>query len=212
MNDRAMRPDQPRMTDAEFRIARHTLGVGQDWLAEHLKVTVRTLRNWEDGRYQIPPGIADEIHALLAYAEKVADGLAADIAGIDLPTIYTYRDDRDYYEAHPDGPYCAGWHRSVVARVAAANPRVVVAYYSRLPHLEAEHAQQLADVLADVYIDAAARSDPKAFLIAEIEDCLDDATGETAYPELLAAAQAWTGPEAAAVLASLDRRRNGAAT
>jgi hypothetical protein len=204
---RAARFDYYAMTDAELRITRDTLGVTGDWLAKRLKVDPRTYRRWELGQFPIPPGVADEVEGLLAEAEKIAAAEAGRLVHVDLPTLYTYRSDDDYRQGEPDGRHCAGWHRAIAGRIKAAVPQLVIAYYSALPDLDPDHAEQLMDVMNGVAIDAAARQAPLEFLISEIEDCLDDTTGKTAYPGLLAAARTWTSSEAAALLTRIDARR-----
>lgn len=207
MNERRVRFDHPRMTDAELRIARDRLGVSGDWLAGRLGVDSRSYRRWEEGRYQVPPGVADQVAALLEEADKQVDADLTDLAGNSAPILYTYRDDRDYYEANPDGTYCSGWHRAIAGRVQEHIAHLVIAYYSRPPHLGAELTGQLLDVMNGVYIDAAARSAPKAFLTGEVEDCLDDVSASAAYPALLEAVRSWSEPQCAAILADFDRRR-----
>ena len=57
------------------------------------------------------------------------------------------------------------------------------------------------------FIGESAWGDPRSVLLGEIEDCLDDATGKTAYPELLDAATLWSPAQCAAVLDALVRLR-----
>lgn len=96
----------------------------------------------------------------------------------------------------------------------AETARTVITAWARLMDselaalaLEPDHVEQFLDVMNGALIDAPAWEDPRAFLLGEIEDCLDDATDKPAYPELLAAAQAWTPAQAAALVDALVRLR-----
>ena len=96
----------------------------------------------------------------------------------------------------------------------AETARTVITAWARLMDtelaalaLEPDLVHQLLDVMNMAAIDAAAWEDPRAFLLGEIEDCLDDATGKPAYPELLAAAHAWSPAQAAALVDALVRLR-----
>ena len=107
-----------RMTPAEFRVARESMGMSGPWLAAHLGVSDRTQRHWESGRYPIPDGVRLEIERLLADTDQHVTAHIERMTGMPNPVMITYATDEQYHAAHPDSPYPASWHRAVAARVA----------------------------------------------------------------------------------------------
>lgn len=211
-------PEGERMTPAELRVAREFLGLSTVQLAALLRVTDRTVRHWEEDKYPIPPGVAGELDRLERRAADLAARLAREMGAQPSPTLATYRTDADYREADPAGRLPASWHRAAAARARALLPgaRVVYAEPVTVPLVPAFPValfRQLLDVLHGTVIDAAAAQDPRAFLLGEIEDVLDDVTQQPAYPELLEAAQTWTVRQASGLLAAVLRyweaARNG---
>src|SRR5690606_34223992 len=53
-----------RMTAAELKVARESLGLSGDWLATYLGVNSRTVREWEQGRRPVPDWVRLEIESL----------------------------------------------------------------------------------------------------------------------------------------------------
>ncbi|MCX4606793.1 YdiL family protein [Streptomyces anulatus] len=126
--DPAGMPDDERMTDAEFRVIREYLGFTPEWLADHLKVSARTVRHWEAGKYAIPDGVRLEVEDLEARTAAFVAGVVTKLLDIPEPGVLTYRTDTEYHTAHPDVPFPASWHRAVVARIAQDVPGLAIAY------------------------------------------------------------------------------------
>ncbi|MFF3094188.1 helix-turn-helix domain-containing protein [Streptomyces cyaneofuscatus] len=121
-------PDDERMTDAEFRVIRDWLGLTGDWLATHLKVSPRTVRHWEQGKYAIPDGVRLELENLEARTGEFVGNAVAALMDVPEPGVLTYRTDAEYHAAHPEVPFPASWHRAVVARIAQEVPGLTIAY------------------------------------------------------------------------------------
>jgi DNA-binding XRE family transcriptional regulator len=117
--------DLVTMNRAELRVARESLGLPQSWLAEHLAVSERTVRHWEQGKFAVP------LHAAQALRQACADAdalVSAEIVALEGDVIRTFASDTAFREAHPDCPYPASWHRAVVARVCLQVPNLTVRY------------------------------------------------------------------------------------
>ncbi len=118
-----------RMSDAEFRVLRESLGLTGDWLAEHLTVSGRTLRHWEQGKYPVPHGVAKTLRGLeretAALVNDTVNEILADYATGDQPEIQVYRTDEDYLASDPEPVRNASWHRAFVARVAQQTPATI---------------------------------------------------------------------------------------
>lgn len=121
-------PDDERMTDAEFRVVREYLGLTGDWLADHLGVSSRTVRHWEQGKYPVPDGVRLELEDLEARTAQFVVGAAAQLLDMPAPGVITYRTDTDYHAAHPEIEFPAAWHRAAVARIAQEVPGLAIAY------------------------------------------------------------------------------------
>lgn len=121
-------PDNERMADAEFRIAREFLGLTGDWLAAHLGVNARTVRSWEQGRYPIPDGVRLEIEDLGRRTGEFIGAIVEQLLDVPDPAVLTYRSDEQYREHHPEQPWPAAWHRAVIARVALEVPGLSITY------------------------------------------------------------------------------------
>ncbi|MGW5353384.1 helix-turn-helix domain-containing protein [Streptomyces sp. NPDC004031] len=119
------------MSDAEFRVLRESLGLTGDWLADHLGVSSRTVRHWEQGKYDIPLGVARALRALETETAAAAADLTAEMteayATGPVPEVTVYRTDEDYLATNPTPRRTASWHRAMVARVAQQTT-VVVTY------------------------------------------------------------------------------------
>ncbi|MGP4114645.1 helix-turn-helix domain-containing protein [Streptomyces sp. 4N509B] len=142
MTDYADPPDMPedeRMTPAEFKVVREFLGVSGDWLAAHLGVTGKTVRNWEAGKYEIPDGVRLKIEDLEQRTAEWIGQLVEKLLDMPEPTVVTYRTDAEYGERAPDAEsrpgvhFPAGWHRAVCARVAQEVPALSIVYASDVP-------------------------------------------------------------------------------
>lgn len=132
--DPAGMPEDERMADAEFRVAREFLGLTPEWLAGHLNVSARTVRHWEAGKYAIPDGVRLEIQDLERRTGEFVSGIVGQLMDLPDPGVLTYRDDAEYRAAHPDIPFPASWHRAVVARIAQEVPALAISYPGRNTH------------------------------------------------------------------------------
>ncbi len=130
-------PEDERMSDAEFKIAREFLGLSGDWLAEHLNVTPRTVRRWEQGKYPIPDGVRLEIEDLEQRTGEFIGGCIEQLTDLPDPAILTFRTDAEYHAAHPGIPFPASWHRAVCARIAQEVPALSIAFADDVDRPEA---------------------------------------------------------------------------
>lgn len=121
-------PEDERMTDAEFRTVREFLGLTGDWLAGHLKVSARTVRHWEQGKYLIPDGVRLAMEDLERRTGEFIGALVEKLVGGPDPGVLVYRSDTEYHAAHPEIDFPASWHRAVVARIALEVPGLRIAY------------------------------------------------------------------------------------
>lgn len=121
-------PEDERMTDAELRVVREFLGVTPEWLGSHLKVSARTVRHWEAGRYDIPDGVRLEMEDLERRTAEFIGGIVPQLLDLPDPGVITYRTDEEYHAAHPEIPFPASWHRAVVARLALEVPGLAIVY------------------------------------------------------------------------------------
>lgn len=121
-------PEDERMTPAEFKVVREWLGLTGDWLADHLGVSGRTVRHWEQGKYAIPDGVRLELEDLETRTGEFVGGVVDQLMDLPDPGIITYRDDAEYHAAHPEVPFPASWHRAVCARIAQEVPGLSIAY------------------------------------------------------------------------------------
>lgn len=116
------------MTPAAFKATRELLGLSDGWLANHLNVSSRSVRNWEAGRYSIPEGVAAELEALKRRTQDEVAEKASALQREPAPTLVTYRSDADYHSAHPNSPFPASWHRALTARIALQVPGARITY------------------------------------------------------------------------------------
>ena len=121
-------PEDERMTDAEFKVVREYLGLTGDWLAQHLGVSSRTVRHWEQGKYAIPDGVRLEMEGLERRTGEFVSGCIQQLMDAPDPGVVTYRSDEEYHAAHPDVPFPASWHRAVIARIAQEVPALAIVY------------------------------------------------------------------------------------
>lgn len=124
-------PEDERMTPAELKVVREFLGMSGAALAAYLKVSDRTVRHWEDGKYPIPDGVRLAIEDLEARTAEFVAGVVEKLMDYPEPVVVTYRTDREYHGAHPEIPFPASWHRAVVARVAQEVPALSIVYMAR---------------------------------------------------------------------------------
>lgn len=60
-------------TGAEFRNRREEFGLSAEWLADQLRVTLKTVQRWENGHRRIPEGLVDDMDLL---SEAMGEGMA----------------------------------------------------------------------------------------------------------------------------------------
>jgi len=121
-------PAGERMSPAELKVVREFLGLPGDWLADHVKVSARTVRHWEQGRYPIPDAVRLAVEDLEARTGAFIAAIVDALMDVPDPTVITYRTDTDYRREHPEIDFPASWHRAVVARVALEIPALQVTY------------------------------------------------------------------------------------
>lgn len=119
----------PVLTGVALKAIREGLSVNTDWLGDYLSVSGRQVRNWEAGRYAIPPAVRNELDELQRVTDQaVADHIThATDQNNAAPTLVTYSDDADYHAAVEQQPFPhvrmpASWHRGIVYRAATQLP------------------------------------------------------------------------------------------
>ncbi|MGI5273146.1 helix-turn-helix domain-containing protein [Nonomuraea sp. CA-218870] len=118
-------PEDERMTDAELKVVREFLGVTGDWLADHLGVSPRTVRHWEQGKYPIPDGVRLTIENLEATA---AQQVSAAIELLNDAPDAAMAIPRTEADCPPECPWPPSWHRAVAARIAQEVPGLSIVY------------------------------------------------------------------------------------
>lgn len=126
-------PEDERMTPAELKVMREYLGLTGDWLAKWLKVSPRTIRHWEEGKYPIPDGVRLEVEHLENMTAENVTKMIETLMDLPDPQLITYRTDADLNAAQPDNRWPASWHRAVCARVAYEVPALSIVFADDLP-------------------------------------------------------------------------------
>jgi len=126
-------PEDERMTPAELKVVREFLGLPGAALAKYLKVSDRTVRHWEEGKFPIPDGVRLVIEDLEERTAVFVAGIVEKLMDYPDPVVVTYRNDQEYHAAHPEIPFPASWHRAVVARVAQEVPGLSIVYPEKDP-------------------------------------------------------------------------------
>lgn len=124
-------PADERMTSAKFRVVREFLGLTGDWLAQHLHVSSRTVRHWEQAKYPVPDGVMIALECLKHETGAFIGACVDELLDIPDPGIVVYRNDAEYHAANPEITWPASWHRTVVARIALEIPGLRIVYASR---------------------------------------------------------------------------------
>lgn len=112
------KPGDERMTDAEFRVAREYLGLTGEWLAQHLGVSSRTVRHWEQGRFAVPDGVRLEMDRLKRDTAQYVAEVSTKLMDMPEPAVFVYRTDAEFHADVPDSDWPASWQRAAVARIA----------------------------------------------------------------------------------------------
>ncbi|WP_440581081.1 helix-turn-helix domain-containing protein [Streptomyces sp. PT19] len=126
-------PEDERMTPAELRVVREYLGLTPEWLASHLNITGRQVRNWEQGKTPIPDAHRLEIRNLERYTGEFVSAVRDHLMDLPDPHVITYRNDAEYHAAHTGVRFPASWHRAVIARVAQEIRGLTIAYADDVP-------------------------------------------------------------------------------
>lgn len=126
--DPADMPEDERMTPAELRVVREFLGLTPEWLADHLKVSPRSVRHWEAGKFSIPHGVYLQVRDLEFRTGEFIGGIVDALMDVPDPVVVTYRTDAEYHAAHPEIAFPASWHRAVLARVALEVPALGIEF------------------------------------------------------------------------------------
>jgi transcriptional regulator with XRE-family HTH domain len=122
--------DPPQMTDAEFRVARESLGLSGEWLAGYLQVEAATLHGWERGLDRVPDAVRAQLKGLERQTTRFVDAYVEKLLD-QAPLLVTYRSDEDYHAAIPDSPFPASWHRAVIGRVAREIPDLTIVFLDK---------------------------------------------------------------------------------
>lgn len=117
-----------RMTAAELKIARESLGLSGGWLATRLGTNPRTVREWEQGRRPVPDWVRLEIESLEQFTAELVGDVVEKLMGVDEPEIVTYRNDDEYRAICQGVMFPASWHRAACARVAQEVPALTIVY------------------------------------------------------------------------------------
>ncbi|MCL3776794.1 MULTISPECIES: helix-turn-helix domain-containing protein [unclassified Actinomyces] len=122
----------PRVYSGEIKMVREALSLTTLAMSQLLGVSEGTIKNWEKGKYQPPPGVEREIAGLEAWTRRCVDAVVAAAQDADgQPMVVVWRLTNDM----PPGPartLGAGWWRSVAARARERVPGLVVAYPDEL--------------------------------------------------------------------------------
>lgn len=122
------------MTPAEFAIARESLGLSEQWLANYLGASLRTVQRWGKGQSRLSPSASQQLEDLLEQTDDFVDQVVAELRDNPLPDengeqwVTTYATDNAYRQHHPDIEWPASWHRAVMGRVAERVDNVRVHY------------------------------------------------------------------------------------
>lgn len=111
------------MTSANFHLDRRLLGLPVEWLARTLDVNERTVRRWDNGVTDTPPGVTALMEGLTSEAFDMIESLAASLP--DGATFEVPRRDQDV----PKGSrYPATWHLALAARLRDERPDLAFDY------------------------------------------------------------------------------------
>jgi transcriptional regulator with XRE-family HTH domain len=110
-----------RMTAAEFKTIRESLGVSIQWLAKEVGVKPRSVMAWESGQTEITASAAHMLERLeLAVEIQVDDAVTELLENPDTPeeiTLIRYRNDTEFWQSIPGSkPFTATMHAAMLAR------------------------------------------------------------------------------------------------
>lgn len=125
-------PNDEHMTNAELRTIREFLGLTGEWLATHLGVNPRTVRDWEQGRSPVPGFARKAVEDIEARTGAFITGIVEHLLSAADVGVIVYRNDAEYHAAHPEIEFPASWHRAVVARVALEVRGLRIAYTEKV--------------------------------------------------------------------------------
>lgn len=131
-----------RMSSAEFRAIRESLGLSSVFLTRRFGVAPQTVVRWEAGSrnegatvksVRVPTNIAAAMRKLQADSRAYVEAMIErHRRSTGLAQIITYRTDEEYDEAaahgHVPPGMCASWHRIMCTRIAEALPGHAITY------------------------------------------------------------------------------------
>jgi hypothetical protein len=122
------------MTAAEFAIARESLGVSEQWLADYLATSLRTVQRWGKGQSRLSDSASDQVVDLLDQTDDFIEAVVSQLRADPIPDehgeqwVTTYPTDTAYRQHHPDTEWPASWHRAAMGRVVERVDGVRVRY------------------------------------------------------------------------------------
>lgn len=130
-------PRETTIAPAVVKTIRETIGVPLATVAQLCGITVRSLINWENGRFPVSSDAAAAIVAVAATWMDEVRRLAETVDADPAHVVVTYRDESELGAARiaePDDPShqgipSAAWHRSVVGHVAIERPGLEVVWW-----------------------------------------------------------------------------------
>lgn len=100
------------MTNANFHLDRRLLGLPVEWLAQKLDVNERTVRRWDTGVTDAPPGVMAFMEGLTTEAfDRLEDMVES------LPQGAMVAVPRRDEDVQSDLDYPATWHLALAARL-----------------------------------------------------------------------------------------------
>lgn len=113
------------MTPAELKTLRESLGLSQQWLADHADVRLRTVQYWEAGNSAVPDDVADMLDRIDLNINRTVQSTVDFIRGIisergapECIDLVRYRTDGDLHHYRPDMiPFPASCHAALLARL-----------------------------------------------------------------------------------------------
>lgn len=115
------------MRNGQFRVVREGLGLSRTDIAQMTQVSTQAVKNWEQIRNFVPPGVGHDLATLEAWTERVVQAVIQAAREHEAPLLLAYRTD----EEMPPGPardLGAAWWRQVIFRAHLALPDAEIVY------------------------------------------------------------------------------------
>lgn len=111
-----------RMTPAELKTLRESLGLSAQWVADQAGVRLRTVQYWEAGRMPVPDDVANLLTSIdRQYDQAVAITMESIEEAPDKPAdvvLVRYRADADLWRFRPDmQPLPSSSHAMLLSRL-----------------------------------------------------------------------------------------------